>query len=150
NEFFDAADGPGWGKCPACLRTMPHFQEVVDEAPESREICDGCARDVELGGKLSTWHFNGAGQPVVQRTDLVRHFPSVHGHPASFEELVECAAGKQWLGHLRIDADNIGKTFDALGGDPRRTWGLSRLLHTFFCQYVQERIESQEFESIYP
>lgn len=142
-KFFDKAVGE-WYKCPACLRTVPRLREVAGEV-----ICEGCARDIEIGTRLSRWNFDPGKVPHVRREDVVHHFPMIGDQPASFEDLVTKAAGKQWLGHLRIDADHAGKNFLKLGGDPTRIWGLSRLLHTFFCQRVQELIKDSFVYPVY-
>jgi CRISPR-associated protein Csm1 len=139
-EFFHGA-GAGWHKCPACLRTVRSLKAISDE-----EICEGCFHDVETGGKLALGNF---GDAELRREELLHHFPRTGSGPATFEDIAEAAAGKPWLGHLRIDADNIGRSFGTLEGDPGRTWGLSRLLHTFFCQRVQELIEGTLIYPVY-
>ena len=143
DQFFAAA-GAGWGKCPACLRTASRFHRVEDQ-----EICEDCFSDTELGTRLSHWRFDPGKGPRIGRDEVVHYFPRVGGEPASFEDLVKQSAGKQWLGHLRIDADHIGRTFRALEGNPSRIWGLSQMLHTFFCQRLQQIVE-RTYTSIYP
>jgi CRISPR-associated protein Csm1 len=139
DEAFFSPAGAGWGKCAACLRTMRHLQDLDDQG-----ICDDCAHDVSEGTRLSRLPSRHG------EDDFIHYFPKApSGEPAPFEHLVTHAAGKQWLGHLRIDADHIGAAFQALEGDPNRIWGLSRFLHTFFCQRVQELIETA-YPLIYP
>ncbi len=144
DQFFAAA-GEGWGKCPACLRTMQRFKRIDDQ-----DLCEDCADDVDRGGWLSRWQFPPGKQPLLKREELVHHFPTINREPADFEDLAAQSAGKQWLGHLRIDADHMGERFRGLDGNPSRTWGLSRMLQTFFCDYVQELIEHPRYRFIYP
>ena len=64
---------------------------------------------------------------------LLRHVPQESDVTLDFDQIAEFAPGsRKWLGYLRIDVDNAGKSFISLGGNPLRTWALSRLLHLFF------------------
>jgi CRISPR-associated protein Csm1 len=163
-RFWQQA-GPGWFRCPGCLRTAREGVRIEEE-----EICRECARDRELGVRLAK-----LGRPALapsaarelrleaslaeeeskgigaQPLEVVHWTPrSRHGEPLDFEELAKRSrGGRHWLGYLRIDADHIGEQFRALGGDPTRTWALSRLLHGFFWQHVQETIR-RDFLWIYP
>ena len=143
-DRFFAAAGEGWGKCPACLRTMARLKRVDDQ-----DICEDCANDVDLGGWLSRWQPPQGQEPLLKREELLHHFPRIDGRPADFQDLADQSAGKHWLGHLRIDADHMGQSFRDLEGNPSRIWGLSRFLQTFFCNRVQELLQ-QRYPSIYP
>jgi CRISPR-associated protein Csm1 len=144
DQFFAAA-GQGWGKCPACLRTMSRFKRIDDQ-----DICEDCADDRDLGTYLSRWQFPAGREPLLKRDELVHHFPRINDNPADFDDLAGQSAGKQWLGHLRIDADRMGEGFHKLEGNPSRIWGLSRMLQTFFCDHVQELIQHPSYRFIYP
>ncbi len=144
DQFFAAA-GEGWGKCPACLRTMSRFKRI-----DGQDVCEDCTDDMDRGTWLSRWQFPPGEEPRVKRHEVLHHFPNINGEPLDFEDLAEHSAGKQWLGHLRIDADRMGASFGSLEGNPSRIWGLSRMLQTFFCDYVQELIEQPRYRFIYP
>lgn len=62
----------------------------------------------------------------------------------SFECIVSESKGRQLLGYLKADADNLGEVFvRGLGDDTTvsRVATLSRMLDVFFCGYMQQLIE---------
>jgi len=81
---------------------------------------------------------------------LLRHVPTDGaGHTLDFDQIAMKSPGsRKWLGCLRIDADNVGRHFADLRGDPARIWGLSRLLNQFFANTV-ESLLGEKFPNIY-
>lgn len=80
---------------------------------------------------------------------LLRHVPTKQGKTLDFEEIAETACGqRKWLGCLRIDADQVGRHFATLQGNPVKVWGLSRLLNYFFANEA-EGILKEQHSNIY-
>ena len=81
---------------------------------------------------------------------LLKHVPMDDtARTLDFDEIAARAPGRRkWLGCLRIDADQVGRHFAHLGGDPARIWGLSRLLNHLFASTAEELLE-EEFPNIY-
>jgi CRISPR/Cas system-associated protein Cas10 (large subunit of type III CRISPR-Cas system) len=124
------------------------------------QLCDSCIADRDLGGCLlgsgphhlaeaddgplcllgKRWVLSGAGTLNISS---VTHAPMHGGQLATFEQLASGALGRPYLGHLRIDADRIGAAFGQLGNDPRRIWGLSRLLDASFSATVDELLSTR-------
>jgi len=110
----------------------------------SLELCE--RRDSSAGEWLS---LAGAASDAT-RWPVLRQVPlSSSGDVLDFDEIADFSPGnRKFLGYARIDADHVGERFDRLGGDPKRVWGLSRLLHLFFGSYAGELLR-ERFPHIY-
>jgi len=154
---FSATDLDKCKGCGATARLLRSSEE---------ELCQTCVDDRELGKRLLStgqtalarsqdgfipllgerWNISHGGSLTIPATFYA---PLEDGQLATFEQIAGRAAGRPYLAYLRIDADRIGQQFRELGGDPRRTWGLSRLLDSAFSSAVPELIRSK-FPDIYP
>jgi CRISPR-associated protein Csm1 len=151
---------PGAERCDGCAGTAT-IRTVGEE-----QLCDSCIADRDLGGCLlgsglhhlveaddgpvcllgKRWALSGAGTLNISS---VTHAPMRGGQLATFEQLASRALGRPYLGYLRIDADRIGAAFGQLERNPRRIWGLSRLLDASFSATVDELL-STGFPNVYP
>jgi CRISPR-associated protein Csm1 len=96
------------------------------------------------------WLAFGPDTGNASRWHLLRHLPTYAGGPLTFDEIAKSSTGaRKYLGYLRIDGDGAGKHFRDLRGNPKRIWGLSRLLNVFFTETANELI-SKKFPYIYP
>jgi CRISPR-associated protein Csm1 len=86
--------------------------------------------------------------PGLEPWFLLRHVPTGPDGALDFDQIAQKAAGRKWLGYLRIDADHAGRSFAQLGGDPLRTWSLSRLLDRFFTVHTNDVLRAA-FPNIY-
>lgn len=149
----------GDAKCAGCGSTAA----LCDQ---SERLCQTCVDDSELGKRLlmggplrlkqsphgslavlgERWTVSSDGPILVS---AVTHTPLEREQLATFKELSGRAGGRQYLGYLRLDADRIGLEFRKLEGDPRRTWGLSKLLDETFSSAVTEKLRTQ-FANLYP
>jgi CRISPR-associated protein Csm1 len=148
------------GRCDGCGTS----DRVRAEGGE--RLCEGCVADREIGARLlgsgqsglaereggrilllgRAWDLTDGGSLPVP---LIGHAPRTEGRLATFEELAGRAIGRSYLGYLRVDADRIGAAFRELENDPRRIWGLSRLLDHAFSGAVDGLLSSR-FRNIYP
>jgi CRISPR-associated protein Csm1 len=149
----------GAAKCAGCGSTATIHDQFS-------ELCPTCADDLELGKGLlregraalvksplgsiallgERWAVSSGGTIPIP---LVSHAPLKGEQLATFEELSARARGRRYLAYLRIDADRIGLEFRKLSGDPRRTWGLSRLLDGAFSSAVATLL-ARRFPNVYP
>jgi CRISPR-associated protein Csm1 len=159
DRFFVAATQHA--KCEGCGATAK-----LSGKTETEELCQTCVDDRALGAELLRDSSpalakctNGSIALLGQRwcvsrdggdhISLVAHAPLERGQLATFEDLSKRAAGRQYLGYLRMDADRIGIEFNKLCGDPGRVWGLSTLLDSAFSSAVTDLIRSR-FPNLYP
>ncbi len=177
SEFVRSAR-PGEDRCDSCAATQAVELQAdgarickscsVDESVGSRLPKARCARFVSgVPALVTALHIGlelenqtpavtdktvlalGAGATGLQPWLLLRHTPTRDGNALDFEEIAQLAPGhRKWLGCLRIDADNVGRSFAGLNGDPARVWGLSQLLHHFFAGTAEQLLE-EKFPSIY-
>jgi CRISPR-associated protein Csm1 len=177
SEFFQPAT-PSDGRCAACGMTRPVQTnaegELCDGCLSDEEIGRKLARSrfvrlLESGGATtglaaldfgmdlresmdsadqSGWLALETPAPGAEPWLLLRYVPSGPDGALDFDQIAQKAAGRKWLGYLRIDADHAGRSFAQLVGDPLRTWSLSRLLDRFFTAYTNEILRTT-FPNIY-
>src|SRR5581483_5736642 len=166
---FLRPSGTGEARCDSCGVT----QRVEPRADEAR-VCQMFSADEVVGSRLPQIGFAGvvkAQHPLISALGssqdaivlslgvpvpgyepwyLLRHVPTDNtARTLDFDEIAARAPGhRKWLGCLRIDADQIGRHFAQLGGDPTRVWGLSRLLNHFFASTAENLLE-EKFPNIY-
>jgi len=139
-------------------------ESVGSELPQSRfaTLCEpqtGLISALDLAIRLDAQARPLQGQTVLSLGDssrgsepwlLLRHVPTTdQGRTLDFDEIAAHARRRRkWLGCLRIDADQVGRQFAQVRGDPARIWGLSRLLNYFFASTAEKLLE-EKFPNIY-
>lgn len=131
-------------------RALPFgsFRLVADE----ESIPRGCYAALDLDGGCG----ERAEAPVVGRF-VARCVPlDAGGDVVEFTDLAAMARGRQALGYLKADVDNLGRIFShglrTGGGDRRsisRVATLSRFLEAFFAGYVQELARGHDVYLVY-
>jgi CRISPR-associated protein Csm1 len=142
--------------CPACLTTADDPRVQNDE--EDLKICGECDRDKRLGAKLAQHKKDAKLSPDIDGevafidgcytighlglpAGVIHHMPRENGDAMTLENVAEkCKGTRKWLAYLRLDVDSVGQAFRDLKNDPMRVQSLSRLLHGFFCDRVQEML----------
>jgi len=84
------------------------------------------------------------------------HIPVENNSAISFDKIVKYSDGKEYLGVLKADVDNLGYIFSAglKRGDKHygtisRVNTMSRLLTVFFSGWVQEILRDKDYDQIY-
>jgi len=160
-------DPPSVFKCPACLTTAN--KPVIQKDEDDTQICEECDRDKKLGQELANSpramlvrdaggqipFLDGArytiGNSGTISAHVIHHMPrDERNKPLTLEQVAEKSIGtRKWLGYLRLDADGVGSKFRELENKPARIRALSKLLHTFFRDCVQQKL-GQKYHWIYP
>ena len=172
SDFFSSALN-GHGKCSACgatdrVQVTSDGEDICDACARDEQIGlllprtkflfltnSGLGTISVLGlylglhgqvgdEKDGDWLALGRQDQGLPTWDLLRHVPIADGRALDFDQIAKESTGRRkWLAYLRIDADHMGRQFEQLKGDPLRVWSLSRLLHSFFTQGVDELLQTK-------
>ena len=158
--------------CPACRTTANEAVEQSDE--EGEIICTECDRDKALGASLAKLskskdvrlapsadgpiHFLDKRYAIADTgipANVIHHMPPPNAEGAmDFNNIAAHSRGsRKFLAYLRIDADSIGTQFHAVRNDASKVHSLSRLLQLFFCDNVQQLIQTGaqgRYKNLYP
>lgn len=148
--------------CDVCGQA-PWKERIQDEDEDAR-LCQNCLKSRELGQNLTDWQWmrRSAGQgqvqalgvgfdPVKERApDSIRTGRRIPlgpdgRNPLTFEEMSEKAKGDNRLAVLKADVDDMGVKVGQIASQdsPRyeRVRSLSRSLHAFFVEQVQDMLQ---------